>query len=293
MSDSLPDDGATDAGDGGYFEHQAIASALLPNKARDYVGTPVFGDEARATLASLETMAMLSGDDAALPGTEARGGWFGDRHLEYWLTGLRNVKIAMKSAGLARDGASRVLDFGGGPARLTRHLVQELPHAQLYMSDASARNVALTNMTLGGRAWAFRTTPTPHLPFTDHALDVILAFSAFTETEDDTAWLLEFKRVLTPGGVLYTTVFDDLSWTRPPEYSLPAELMKEPAFRSYRRRTPEICDRTVYFRSEAAGSGCVVFHPERYIRTVWGRVFDVESIVSGAHGEQAGVLLRA
>jgi ubiquinone/menaquinone biosynthesis C-methylase UbiE len=54
------------------------------------------------------------------------------------------------------------------------------------------------------------TTTLPHVPYEDNYFDLIYAGSVFTHIADlADAWLLELKRILRPGGMLYVTVHDD------------------------------------------------------------------------------------
>ena len=53
----------------------------------------------------------------------------------------------------------------------------------------------------------------PHLPFEDNSIDVIYGISVFTHTKYlwDT-WLMEFKRVLKPGGLCMQSVQCEAAW---------------------------------------------------------------------------------
>ena len=133
-------------------------------------------------------------DRTALPTTEAREGYFGDRHLEYWLSGYRDANRVVDATGLASKPSARILDFGGASGRVIRHFNHWCPEAELFLCDISARHVARVQLLFGGKVRAFCNRDVPSLPFPDRFFDVVMAFSVFTHIDaDDTAWLLELR----------------------------------------------------------------------------------------------------
>src|SRR5437763_7108256 len=62
----------------------------------------------------------------------------------------------------------------------------------------------------------------PSLPLPGRYFDVITAFSVFTHIDEDleSAWLLELRRILTPGGLLYVTIQDEAFWEAMPSWYL-------------------------------------------------------------------------
>lgn len=54
------------------------------------------------------------------------------------------------------------------------------------------------------------TTSLPHLPFEDRHFDLVYAGSVFTHIADlADAWLLELRRIVRPGGIVFLTVHDN------------------------------------------------------------------------------------
>lgn len=100
--------------------------------------------------------------------------------------------------------APTILDWGCGPARITRHLHSLLPDAIVYGSDPNSTTIG----------WAQRSFPsiyfivqshTPPLPFASDHFDLVIGFSVLTHLpiEQTSVWLNELNRILKPGGVLW------------------------------------------------------------------------------------------
>lgn len=100
--------------------------------------------------------------------------------------------------------APTILDWGCGPARITRHLHSLSPNATVYSSDPNS-------MTIN---WVQRSFPsiystiqshTPPLPFASNYFDLVIGFSVLTHLpiEQTKLWLKELNRILKPGGVLW------------------------------------------------------------------------------------------
>jgi SAM-dependent methyltransferase len=109
---------------------------------------------------------------------------------------------------------SRVLDWGCGCGRLTRHLVDAGFERVLGCDiDAEAiewcaRNLAPATFTVSPRD--------PPLPYEDASIDLVIGCSVFTHLsrEDQRRWLVELHRVLAPGGVLLASVNGEFMFAR-------------------------------------------------------------------------------
>lgn len=175
---------------------------VLPDKA--------FRDGRRYDL--LERVAVsASGDQPQLV-------HYGRRHLEYWLSGLRDMRKVVAATGLDQVEAPRVLDFGGASGRVIRHFRGWKPGVQLFLSDISPQHVLLAKQLFGGSVMVLHNHGLPTLPLPDAFFDCVVAFSVFTHIDaDDTAWLLELRRIAKAGGHLYVTVCDQATWDILPE----------------------------------------------------------------------------
>lgn len=201
------------------------------------------------------------------------------------VTALRRILAA---DGVEAPGA-RILDFGCGAGRMTRHFAAEAEVGEIWGTDIHAEAIHWAATRLP--PFHFVTTTTaPHLPFEDRYFDLIVAGSVWTHIGDlDAAWLLEMRRLLSPDGRLYLTISDRETLSRiaaqAPDHAsnghvaaLDAETgMMARAWSAFVTRTTPWSQRVVYDR-------------EAFLDMA-GRWFDVRSVTPGAYGWQTGVLL--
>jgi SAM-dependent methyltransferase len=276
----------------GTFSNENCDHLLLPGRPGDYLDTIVLGAENRALLAEREVMLQVLSDETPLPTTEAREGYFGPRHLEYWLSGLRDMRKVISATGLDRLEAPHILDFGGASGRVIRHLQSWRPASELYLSDINAQHVLLAKRIFGSKVTALRNRGLPSLPFPDGYLDCVLAFSVFTHIDsEDTAWLMELRRITKPGGHIYLTIHDQATWKVLPDTVIASLSFANEAFRRYHCETPQLSGRLVHIYSDAADYHCNVFLGRDYIERHWLPLFRNCSITPLAHDHQTGMTL--
>jgi SAM-dependent methyltransferase len=275
----------------GRFIHLEVAGQTLPGKVRDYRSTPVWEGYHQELLARSDVLAALNADEAPLPTTEAREGYYGDKHLEFWLSGARDAEIVMSNVS---GDVRAVLDFGGASGRVTRHFARLAPSADIYLSDINPRHVDFVNTVFAPRVLAILNHgTTPHLPFPDNSLDLISAFSVFTHiSTQSVAWLLELRRILRPGGILYATMHEDETWKALKTHWFGEACFSNPEFKQYYEEHPALDEPVAHRYHEGIDYNCNVFAPATYIKRVWGSLFDIESITPLLHSHQAGIVLR-
>jgi ubiquinone/menaquinone biosynthesis C-methylase UbiE len=80
---------------------------------------------------------------------------------------------------------------------------------EIWGVDIDAQYIVWCAQNLSPPFHFVTTSASAHLPFEDHYFDLIFAGSVFTHIDDlAQAWLLELRRVLRPGAVLYVTIHD-------------------------------------------------------------------------------------
>ena len=265
---------------------------LLPGKPADYLDAAVLGAENRALLGERQVMLQILRDETPIPTTAAREGYFDDRHVEYWLSGLRDMRKVVAATGLDRLEAPRILDFGGASGRVIRHFRGWKPDAQLYLSDINPQHIRLVQHMFGGAVTGLHNHGLPTLPFPDDYLDCVMAFSVFTHIDaDDTAWLMELRRIAKPGGHLYISIHDQATWRILPQTVLAGASLDNDDFRTYHAANPDLRGRAVHTYNDAADYDCNVFLGEDYIAGIWAPLFRRYSIAPLAHDHQTAVTL--
>ena len=107
---------------------------------------------------------------------------------------------------------ARVVDLGAGPADIAVRLLRRRPNWRVTAVDAASAMFALAQKRLAGEPLGDRIdlvlADAKSLPFTDHALDLVISNSIIHHlNEPESAWS-EVKRVARPGAIV---LFRDLS----------------------------------------------------------------------------------
>ena len=96
--------------------------------------------------------------------------------------------------------AGRILDWGCGCGRVTRHFLARVPDATIVGGDIDAESMTWCARHFGGRF--VQVGPMPPTPFDDGTFDVVVACSVLTHMSAavQEAWLAEIRRIVPPGG---------------------------------------------------------------------------------------------
>lgn len=247
---------------------------------------------------------FVARDRDPLPAAEDREHYHGERHFDYWLSGLsdwwRLERAAERHAAPLKPG-STVLDLGCASGRVVRHFAAQRPDLDLYAVDINALHVDWVRRYLSSpRLRPFQNTVLPSLAIEDRAVDLLYAFSVFTHIDAfELAWLAELRRVLRPGGLAYVTIHSEHTWSSlRPEWGLWHGLVGRSRDREGRRVTPTRfaspmgADREVFRWKRTGNYLCNVFHHTDYVRRTWGRFLEVVEIVREGSDYQDVVILR-
>ncbi|HRP30519.1 MAG TPA: class I SAM-dependent methyltransferase [Agriterribacter sp.] len=135
----------------------------------------------------------------------------------YYFDGLETagelINLLRKHYDVSRSG-TRFLDWGCGPARITRHLPDLLPVAEIYGMDFNERYVSWCRSKIG-RVNFEHTKVSPPTTYPDNMMDIVIGLSVFTHlsAQNHLAWLDELYRCIKPGGLLLITT-QGLSYLR-------------------------------------------------------------------------------
>ena len=107
----------------------------------------------------------------------------------------------------------RLYDFGGSTGRVFRHFSVGQIVRGINALDFKVANFGWNQLYVPQDIRIFLNGFYPTLPVPDENFDVITAFSVFTHIDElESPWLLELRRILKPGGLLYVTIHDDAYW---------------------------------------------------------------------------------
>jgi SAM-dependent methyltransferase len=266
---------------------ELASEAALEEQARSQfgIGEPIAGYRSR--------------DTAPIPSPGDREQYYGENHTGYWLSGLADaLSVTKEAARLGLAANPRYFELGCASGRVVRHLAVHTA-VPITCCDINKRHIEWIRLFLPERINAFHSAVNPHLPLEDNSIDIATAFSVFTHIDDfETAWLLELRRILRPGGLAYLTVATDHTWEQYRQQWIKEHLLPladritdyridEQLFRGKLPREKTVFwwqgDREVY--------AAMVFHHAAYIRREWGRIFTVRDILPDRHFYQDVVLL--
>jgi SAM-dependent methyltransferase len=240
-------------------------------------------------------IAALERDDAPIPATEDREGYFGERHLSYWFSGLADLRVVQEM--VPASALANVLDFGGANGRFARHVALACPGATVTVADISLNHIDWVDEHFGPAIRGVKLSPYPHFPIADRTVTLCVGLSVFTHIDSyETGWLAEIHRVLADGGYAFLTIHSEDTWqvlsSHPRLLSL---LNNSPEFTAaYDPPRPMPRERMAFaYNPNSIEHNCNVFVTSDYVRRRWGKWFEVVEIRPRAHhGFQTVVVLR-
>ena len=123
---------------------------------------------------------------------------------------VENMRSILNSANSDICNMDRILEFGCSNGRLIRWLGDIAHKQEIWGVDIQSNKIFWAIENLSPPFKFAVTTTVPHLPFPDGNFNFIFAGSIFTHImELHLAWLLELRRVLAPGGLIYLTFNDE------------------------------------------------------------------------------------
>lgn len=211
---------------------------------------------------------------------------------------LTKMVEILETSGVSLERGMRVLDFGCGDGMMLRHFQKIAESGEAWGVDINGSQMVWCQRHLSPPFKFATTTSFPHLPFEQGTFDLIYSFSVFTHICDlAEAWLLELKRILRRGGVLYLTVHDnhtiDLIYKKNRGF-LFEQLREAERLLSFRDSDFAMftCNRVPGGGVEHEGRQAQVFYDIDYLRQHWGNYLKIVSTTQEAYVHQTAVVLQ-
>lgn len=193
--------------------------------------------------------------------------------------------VLNRVTGRGIEGYRRVLDWGCGCGRLLRYM-GGLSSSQITGVDIDEDSVSWCAKNLPFAA----TQPIPLHPPTSlpaASFDLIIGISIFTHLSEEVQieWLKELHRLAAPGGVLLMSVHGPVATAQRNDLFLWRHVNRYGFADGRSRDLDDVLGDRGYYRN--------AYHSHAYIRSLWGRYFDVVEIVPACIGSiQDLVVLR-
>jgi SAM-dependent methyltransferase len=226
--------------------------------------------------------------------------WWGytdseDHYLQNGKEYVDKMIRVLEQGGCSLSSCKRILDFGAASGIMIRWLAKNATGGEVWGVDISGAHMIWCQQHLSPPFKFATTTSFPHLPFEDGYFDLIYAGSVFSHIADlAEAWLLELRRIVRPGGLLYLTVQDNRTielYQNDPNFFAQKHLRERDQQIHYTKK-----DWDFFTLDRAPGEGgpghAQVFYQQDYLRRHWANYLKVVSITPESYWYQSAVLLQ-
>jgi len=159
-----------------------------------------------------KTVETRDAEGLPIPPAELRMG-HSEKDLDFLAAGRASASWIRRI--MAREGVNltervSVLDWGCASGRVLRHFAEEAKRGEFWGSDESGSCMAWAKEHLSPPFKFVTCTAYPHMPFEDGKFTLIYGLSVFTHILHlSDMWLMEFRRILKPGGYALFSIHDD------------------------------------------------------------------------------------
>ena len=227
-----------------------------------------------------------------LPPGEFRMGHAADdaQYLQAGQASSAFIRSIVKREGVDLTTGQSILEWGCAGGRVLRHFAPEAAHSEVWGIDQHGPSISWCKQNLSPPFKFMTCTAFPHLPFEDNTFALVYAGSVFTHILHlmDT-WVMEFRRILKPGGLALFTVHDEHTW----EYLASRDIQKRIVDPERLEEFAGTLNHEVSFLYAGGSWNRVVsFLRSDWVTREWGQYLDVVSVEPRSESYQTTVVLR-
>jgi len=219
-------------------------------------------------------------------------GQSGDATLQTGFNAYRTFKDSYNKHVGPIGSCRAVMDFGCGWGRIIRFFMKDIEPQNLFGVDHSQEVIRACQE---GNKWCKFAVIDPFPPtlFLDRSFDLVYLYSVFSHLPEEMhwAWLKEFRRLLTPAGMLIATTFprdfirdcktmrDDPQFGTKPQWAketAKAFMDTDAALAEYDRGKFCYSSRGAEGRWSFWGEACI---PRLYVEKRWRELFDIAEYI--------------
>ena len=212
---------------------------------------------------------------------KGQGGLRRANHFTFWAGGLNDARLLLDVAAEYGVEVNDYLDFGCASGRVLRHMARERPESRAMGCDINRLHVEWCNAHMPSNCLVFQNHSIPSLPLPDNSVDVVSAYSVFTHIEAlETAWLMELRQILRPGGLAWITVHSELTLQEMnPDWPLWIPVMEHPlAAKLLDGKRNFQGDRLILRWLDSRSYSSNVFYKLDYLKNRWSRFFTIAEV---------------
>ena len=233
-----------------------------------------------------------STEQLPLPPAEFRMGHASDdpAYLEAGRASSKFIRGILAREQVALVPGSSILEWGCAGGRVLRHFAPEAAHSEVWGIDQHGPSISWCKRNLSPPFKFMTCTAFPHLPFTDDTFTLVYAGSVFTHILHlMDMWVMEFRRILRPGGLALFTVHDEHTWGHLAKQPVQRRIVDPAGLEDF---SGTLDHEVGFLQAGGDWSRVVSFLRSDWISREWGQYLDVVSMEPLSETYQTTVVLR-
>src|SRR5262245_60238560 len=200
------------------------------------------------------------------------------------------IRVVLARQGVQLTPGNSILEWGCAGGRVLRHFASEAAHSEVWGIDQHGPSISWCKRNLSPPFKFMTCTAFPHLPFADDTFTLVYAGSVFTHILHlMDMWVMEFRRILRPGGLALFTVHDEHTWEHLAKQRDQQRFVDPAGLEDFSGTlSNEVC----FLQAGGDWREVVSFLRSDWIRRDWGQYLDVVSVEPLSESYQTTVVLR-
>jgi SAM-dependent methyltransferase len=217
------------------------------------------------------------------------------KYLEAGEKNANAVRRILEREKVSLDGGASLLEWGCASGRTLRHFAREAERGDFWGADQHGPCILWAKQNLSPPFKFLTCTAYPHLPFEDNKFTAVFGLSVFTHIAHLVdAWLMEFRRILRPGGYALFSIHDEHTWRILAEDAGLRETWLRHGWIGEEDLSQDLGHDVAVYKIGGGGDWgrIVTFFRTAWVAREWGQYLDVVSFEPGGIGYQTLVVLR-
>ena len=205
-------------------------------------------------------------------------------------SGANYIRGILEREGVSLTLGKSILEWGCAGGRVLRHFVREAERCDFWGVDQHGPSMSWCKENLSPPFKFLTCTAFPYLPFKDDKFTLVYAESVFTHILHlMDMWLMEFCRILAPGGYALFTVHDEHTWQYLSEHEIQRRVVDAAGIEKFSGRLEHEIG---FLQAGGNWDQVVSFLRTDWITREWGQYLDVVSFEPRSPSYQTTVVLR-